>query len=110
MCNWCREAGKRIGFVVVIKKSDLDSNVRKPRIRFGCERSSTCRSRSIKKNGLKTRASGTKKCGCPFTLRGRKLDTVDDWMLMVVCGVHNHPTMEHLEGHSYAGRLSKQEI
>ena len=31
-------------------------------------------------------------------------------MLMVVCEVHNHPTVEHLKGHLYAGRLSKQEI
>ena len=78
MCNWCREAGKRIGFVVVLKKLDLDSNVRKLRITFGCERSGTYRSRSTREKGLKTRASGTKKCGCPFTLRGRKLDTADD--------------------------------
>ena len=76
---------------------------------FGCERSGTHRNRSIKKKRLKTRASGTKKCGCPFALRERKLDTADDWMLMVVCGVHNHSATEHLEGHSYAGRLSKQE-
>lgn len=24
--------------------------------------------------------------------------------------MHNHPTGEHLEGHSYAGKLSKEEI
>ena len=94
MCNWCQEAGKRIGFVVVIKKSDLDSNVRKPRIMFGCERSGTYRSRSIKEKGLKTKASGTKKYGCPFTLRERILDIANDWMLIIIYGVHNHPTVE----------------
>ncbi|XP_028107346.1 uncharacterized protein LOC114306324 [Camellia sinensis] len=26
-----------------------------------------------------------------------------------VCGLHNHPLVEHLEGHSYVGRLSKDE-
>ena len=30
-------------------------------------------------------------------------------MLMIVCGVHNHLAVEHLEGHSYTERLSKQE-
>ena len=74
---------------------------------FGCERSGTHRGTSIKKKGLKTRACGTKKCGCPFALRGRKLDTADDWMLIVICEVHNHPVVEHLEGHSYTGRLFK---
>ena len=36
------------------------------------------------------------------------MDTDDDWVLKVVCGVLNHPDAEHLEGHSYAGRLSKE--
>ncbi|GMP33792.1 hypothetical protein CsSME_00006954 [Camellia sinensis var. sinensis] len=40
----------------------------------------------------------TKKCGCPFDLRAHKLMT----------GVHNHPLAEHLEGHSYAGRLLEE--
>ena len=76
---------------------------------FGCERSGTHKRTSIKKKGLKTSANGTKKCGCPFALRMRKLDTVDDWMLMVICGVYNHLNVEHLEGHSFAGRLSMYE-
>ena len=28
----------------------------------------------------------------------------------MVCGVHNHPNVQHLEGHSFAGRLSAEEI
>ena len=45
---------------------------------------------------------GTKKCGCPFQLKGKKLATDDDWILTVVIGVHNHTTVGHLEGHSFA--------
>ncbi|XP_028102457.1 uncharacterized protein LOC114301693 [Camellia sinensis] len=30
-------------------------------------------------------------------------------MLHVLCGVHNHPSAEHLEGHSFANGLSKEE-
>lgn len=52
---------------------------------------------------------GTKKCECPFRLKGKKLPTDDDWMLEVVCGVHNHSAANHLEGHSFAGRLSEEE-
>ncbi|XP_028077726.1 protein FAR1-RELATED SEQUENCE 5-like [Camellia sinensis] len=42
-------------------------------------------------------------------LRGEKLPTNDKWILYVLCGVHNYPSAEHLEGHSFAGRLSKEE-
>ena len=52
----------------------------------------------------------TKKCSCHFSLKGRKLPTDDDWMVIVVYGVHNHPNVEHLEVHSYSRRLSKEEL
>ncbi|XP_028067424.1 uncharacterized protein LOC114270176 [Camellia sinensis] len=55
------------------------------------------------------RQTGTKKCECPFDLRAFKLKTNDEWTLNVVCGLHNHPAAEHLQGHSYAGRLSANE-
>lgn len=38
-----------------------------------------------------------------------KLCTWDDWTLKVIHGVHNHPTVEYLESHSYVGRLSVSE-
>jgi len=28
---------------------------------------------------------------------------------LVICGIHNHLTSEHLEGHCFAGRLSEEE-
>lgn len=30
--------------------------------------------------------------------------------LTVVCGTHNHTNFENMEGHSYAGRLSNDEM
>ncbi|XP_028122750.1 uncharacterized protein LOC114319884 [Camellia sinensis] len=42
------------------------------------------------------------------THEGKKLAINDDWILIVVCGVHNHPAVEYLKGHSYAGRLSHE--
>lgn len=55
------------------------------------------------------KVSGTKKCNCPFTLKGYKLANNDNWILQVVCGLHNHLAVQHLEGHSFAGRLIEQE-
>ncbi|XP_028053397.1 uncharacterized protein LOC114257791 [Camellia sinensis] len=57
-----------------------------------------------------SKLTGTKKCGCPFNLRTHKLVEDDDWILEVVCGMHNNPPVEHLEGHSYAGRLSEMKL
>ena len=50
-----------------------------------------------------------KKCGYPFRLKDRKLPSDDDWMLEVICGVHNHRAADYLEGHSYVSRLSEEE-
>ncbi|XP_028098245.1 uncharacterized protein LOC114297967 [Camellia sinensis] len=34
----------------------------------------------------------------------------DDWMVDVACGTHNHAPAKYFEGHSFTGRLSKEEI
>ncbi|XP_028111572.1 uncharacterized protein LOC114309895 [Camellia sinensis] len=78
---------------------------------LACERSGQYRAtKKLKHDGNNTsRITGTKKCGCPFDMRAHRFITHDEWTLTVVCGLHNHPPAEHLEGHSYAGRLSKDE-
>ncbi|XP_028054207.1 uncharacterized protein LOC114258455 [Camellia sinensis] len=78
---------------------------------LACERSGQYRAtKKLKHDGNNTsRITGTKKCGCPFDMRAHRFTTHDEWILTVVCGLHNHPLAEHLEGHSYAGRLSKDE-
>lgn len=37
------------------------------------------------------------------------LDTYNDWVLKVVCGVHNHLIAKHLERHSFARWLITEE-
>ena len=83
--------------VIVIKTLDAGGDGRKLRIVFSCERSGSYRSPSnVFKKKKPNKATGTKKCSCPFALKGRKLATDDDWMVTVVCGVHNHPNAQHL--------------
>lgn len=110
LVEWIRDTGKRNGLVIVIKKSDVGGDGRRPRITFACERSGAYRRKYAEgQTPKRPKTTGTKKCGCPFLLKGHKLDTDDDWILKVVCGVHNHPVTQHVEGHSYAGRLTEQE-
>ncbi|RZC16428.1 hypothetical protein D0Y65_009619, partial [Glycine soja] len=33
----------------------------------------------------------------------------DDWMVKLICGIHNHEMENSLVGHSYAGRMTKDE-
>ncbi|CAL5337320.1 unnamed protein product [Camellia sinensis] len=78
---------------------------------LACERSGQYRATKKLKHDSNniSRITGTKKCSCPFDMRAHRFTTHDEWTLTVVCGLHNHPPAEHLEGHSYAGMLSKDE-
>lgn len=109
LVDWVRDTGKRLGFVIIILKSDTGASVKKPRITFACERSGVYKKRKdFQPKNL--RLTGTKKCNCPFRLKGEKLGTLDEWRLHVVNGVHNHSELKNTEGHSYIGRLTEAEI
>ena len=111
MIEWVREIGKRNGFVIVTLCSDNGVGGRAPRLSLGCERGGKYRDRRKNKDKPmpegKGRHTGTKKCECPFLLKG--LRRVDGWVVQFCSGVHNHPAANSLECHSYAGRLSTKE-
>lgn len=104
--------------MIVIKRSDVNVIGRRPRIIFACERSGAYpkRSTSMSKQNSdlekkkRPNAIGTKKCGCPFLLKGQMLANNQDWVLKVICGLHNHHSAQYLEGHSFAGRLTNEEV
>ncbi|KAI8573117.1 hypothetical protein RHMOL_Rhmol01G0253500 [Rhododendron molle] len=114
LVEWTRGMGKRHGFVIIIRASEKLMKNRKPRMRFACERSGKYRKYVKKSLGeevvvkKRERSTGTKKCECPFELKAVKGD--DGWTLSVHNGTHNHPPAAYLEGHSYAGRLTSNEI
>ena len=99
--------------VIVIRKSDKGGlRGSRPRLLFGCERGGHHKTTSkvtYSDPEKRARMTGTKKCGCPFALKGQKLTNNDDWSLKVICAIHNHPAADTLEGHAYAGRLSVEE-
>lgn len=106
------DVGKRKGFVVLIKKSNSSYAVRKPSLTLACERSGRYKENKRARNVsgvVRIKGMGTKKCECPFQLKGKKLPIDNDWLLLVVCRVHNYLVADHLEGHSYVGRLSDGE-
>lgn len=110
MIDWCQDIGRTLNVVVVILKSEKGTIGKKGRLILGCERGGSYRQNKFKKdkNEKGARETGTKKCKCPFRMKGIPLND-GKWGLEVVCGVHNHELSRTLVGHSYAGRLRKQE-
>ncbi|CAL8111859.1 unnamed protein product [Prunus armeniaca] len=84
LIRWTREQGKRNGFVIIIKMSDIG----------GAD------SKTIHKLDQSSN---------PPNLPGVNCGPGDAWQLEVVCGVYNHPAALNMEGHSYAGRLTVEE-
>jgi len=103
-----RKVAFRLGFVVVILRSDktTDQQGRKTFVLLGCERSG----KYMKyRNDLEVSITGTKKCDCPFRLRGKPISNEEGWVLKVICGLHNPDLTETLVGHPYASRLKPVE-
>ncbi|KAI5654035.1 hypothetical protein M9H77_31222 [Catharanthus roseus] len=53
---------------------------------------------------------GTKKCGCPFKLKGEQMAISKNWQLFVHNGRHNHKRAIYHHGHAQAARLTKEQL
>ncbi|KAH1233143.1 putative protein FAR1-RELATED SEQUENCE 10 [Glycine max] len=106
--QWARTVAHENGFVAVIMRSDTDtdSRGRSSFVLIGCERSGTykCRNKEFVRKD-----TGSRKCGCPFRLRGKPVHGGEGWMVKLICGIHNHELAKSLVGHPYVGRLTKVE-
>ncbi|KAH1262488.1 Protein FAR1-RELATED SEQUENCE 6 [Glycine max] len=106
--QWARTIAHENGFVVVIMRFDTEtsSRGRSSFVLIGCERSGTykCRNKEFVRKD-----TGSRKCGCPFRLRGKPVHGREGWMVKLICGIHNHELAKSLVGHPYAGRLTKDE-
>ncbi|KAL5131865.1 hypothetical protein HKD37_12G034652 [Glycine soja] len=108
LLQWARSVAYENGFVAVIVRSDTNTGSRGNTsfVLIGCERSGEYRCR---KKEFVRRDTGTRKCGCPFKLRGKPVVGGQGWMVKLICGIHNHELAKSLVGHPYAGRLTKDE-
>ncbi|XP_050378300.1 uncharacterized protein LOC126795515 [Argentina anserina] len=114
LIKWAREVGKSHGFAVITLRSDSGNRSKRARVTLACERSGKCDSlRGTSKERIPDKFgrqyTGTKKCDCPFRLRGKKLATSNEWELTVGSGIHNHPGGPPERGHSSQGRLCQEE-
>ncbi|KAL5142095.1 hypothetical protein HKD37_09G025334 [Glycine soja] len=84
-----------LGFVIVILWPDTTNG--KTFVVLGCERGDKYRQYKM---DTKT-TTKTRKCDCPFRLRGRPLKNSEGWVVRVLCGSYNHDVTETLVEHPY---------
>ncbi|KAL5132060.1 hypothetical protein HKD37_12G034812 [Glycine soja] len=103
--QWVRTVVHENGFVAVIMRSDTytGSRGRTSFVLIGCERSGKYKGR---KKEFVRKDTGTRKCGCPFKIRGKPVHGGEGWAVKLICGIHNHELAKTLVGHPYAGRLT----
>jgi len=115
LINWAREIVKSQGFFIVTKKSEAPRNGKNGRVLLSCDRKGTYRNRNVKTNDKKkieqqsSKTTYSKKCGCPFLLKGKELSNEVGWVLLIACGIHNHLPAKYLEGHFFARKLSEED-
>ncbi|AES74180.1 FAR1 DNA-binding domain protein [Medicago truncatula] len=105
LLEWVREKARKLGFYIVIGKSDNGGNGRNTFVTLICERGG---SYTKYKRKSRREIAGSVKCKCPFWLRGYLL-TSGDWSLKVGDGRHNHDMTDVLKGHKTVGRLNPNE-
>jgi len=86
--------------------TNIDMRGRTSFVLIGCESSDQYRSR---KKYFVRRDIDSRKCGCPFKLRGKLVVGGQGWMVKLMCGGHNHEMVKSLVGHPYASQLTKDE-
>ncbi|KAI5667575.1 hypothetical protein M9H77_17428 [Catharanthus roseus] len=52
----------------------------------------------------------TKKCACPFKLKGEQMTTIENWELFIHNGRHNHKIAIYNHGHAQAARLTEEQL
>ncbi|XP_058217423.1 uncharacterized protein LOC131328499 [Rhododendron vialii] len=107
MLAWARSVGLKYGIVVVILNSAKLKGGKLPKCILGCERGGKYEPpRYLVEGQSLQRNTGTRKCDCPFQLRGIPQHPYGiRWGLEVISGVHNHEIAKHIEGHEYPSRL-----
>lgn len=95
MLQWvCRESGK-LGFGLVIGRTDNGSDERQVFVTMIYERSGTYQS-NIRK--LIRYDNKSRKCECPFKLHGYYMED-ETWKFNVIFGIHNHALNNKLFDH-----------
>ncbi|KAI3887467.1 hypothetical protein MKX03_033562 [Papaver bracteatum] len=88
--KWCHEVARKNNTTVVIMRSNMNPANRRAFVDIGCQRGKKKYYRSkVTPDTRKRQSRESKKCDCPFSLRGIRL-AENEWRIRVSCGRHNH--------------------
>ncbi|MCL7021614.1 hypothetical protein MKW94_022071 [Papaver nudicaule] len=87
--EWCHEVSRKNNTIVVIKRSNMNPVKRRAFVDIACQRGKKKNCRSKVTPDTRRRPRESKKCNCPFSLRGIRL-AENKWKIGVNCGRHNH--------------------
>ncbi|XP_076937279.1 protein FAR1-RELATED SEQUENCE 5-like [Bidens hawaiensis] len=104
LMNWVQNLARSLGVVAVTKRSNKYPNGFVYKVVIMCDRGGKYKVKDSSK------VSGTKKTDCPFELEGKYSIEYNSWTLTMICDEHNHPPVQHMEGHPYAKRLTDDEF
>jgi hypothetical protein len=103
MQQWICGEARKLGFVVVVAKSDNGGNNRKTLVVM-------CYQRMWQSYGLlqqETEVTTTLKCKCSFRLKSYLL-SCGQWSVNVIDETHNHKKAKRFEGHKYVEWLKSK--
>ncbi|KAI5652901.1 hypothetical protein M9H77_30088 [Catharanthus roseus] len=90
----------------------------RPYVTLGCERGSANKPKTkpvvddeeeevqVKRRG----PYGTKKCGCPFKLKGKQMAMCENWQVFIHDGRHKYSIGAYTHGHAQAAKLLEEQL
>ncbi|KAI5677058.1 hypothetical protein M9H77_08008 [Catharanthus roseus] len=106
-------------YLIVTRYLRSRTSDRRPYVTLGCERRGANKSKKkpvvddeeeeevqVKRRG----PYGTKKCGCPFKLKGEQMAMCENWQLFVHNERHNHAIGVYSNGHAQAAKLTEEQL
>ena len=79
--------------MIIRSDTNTGSRGRTSFVLIDCKRSDKYRCR---KKEFVIRDTVTRKCGCPFKLRGKPVVGGQGWMMKLICEIHNHELSKSL--------------
>ncbi|KAI5666322.1 hypothetical protein M9H77_16175 [Catharanthus roseus] len=117
LVDWAKQTAMNANTYLILTRYQRSRTLyRRPYVTLACERESSVK--KYKKPIVddeeeeipkKRRGPyGTKKCRCPFKLKGEKMTTSENWELFIHNGRHNHKIAVYSHGHAQAARLTEE--
>ncbi|KAI5660107.1 hypothetical protein M9H77_28900 [Catharanthus roseus] len=119
LVHWAKQTAMNAKtYLIITRYQRLRTVNRRPYVTLACERGGSVK--KYKKAIVddeeeeiprkRQRLYGTKKCGCPFKLKGKQIATSKSWQLFVHNGRHNHKVAIYNHGHAQAVRLTEEQL